>query len=313
MELTPTLPLLAILAAIGVGTGTLGAILGTGGGVFLIPVLVLGFDVPMRFAIGTSILSVIATSTAVAITNVERGTANMRLGMTLEIGTSLGAIVGGLTAGVIRGDILEIIFGLVLVPTAVVMWRKRAEDGESGEQATTPASEPATTQAAAAALSGGGLPQEGQRSLGRLGATYFDTALGREISYRVQRVWAGLGISVMAGILSGLLGIGGGVFKVPAINLLCGVPIKAAAATSNFMIGVTAAASAFLYLGRGDVHPAMTAAVVLGIVLGSVVGSFLNRYVGGLFVKRLFAVLLVGVAAQLLVRAWMEEGGGGHA
>ena len=115
----------------------------------------------------------------------------------------------------------------------------------------------------------------------------------------------------MAGMLSGLLGIGGGVFKVPAINLLCGVPIKAAAATSNFMIGVTAAASAFLYLGRGDVQPAMTAAVVLGIVLGSFVGSFLNRYVGGLFVKRLFAVLLVGVAVQLLVRAWME--GGGHA
>ena len=136
MELTPTLPLLAILAAIGVGTGTLGAILGTGGGVFLIPVLVLGFDVPMRFAIGTSILSVIATSTAVAITNVERGTANMRLGMTLEIGTSLGAIAGGLTAGVIRGDMLEIIFGLVLMPTAVVMWRKRAEDGEAGEAAT---------------------------------------------------------------------------------------------------------------------------------------------------------------------------------
>ena len=111
----------------------------------------------------------------------------------------------------------------------------------------------------------------------------------------------------MAGVLSGLLGIGGGVFKVPAINLLCGVPIKAAAATSNFMIGVTAAASAFLYLGRGDVQPAMTAAVVLGIVLGSGVGSFLNRYVGGLFVKRLFAVLLVGVAVQLLVRAWMGE------
>ncbi len=302
MELTPTLPLLAILAAIGVGTGTLGAILGTGGGVFLIPVLVLGFDVPMRFAIGTSILSVIATSTAVAITNVERGTANMRLGMTLEIGTSLGAIVGGLTAGVIRGDILEIIFGLVLVPTAVVMWRKRAEDGESGEAATNPSAEVGSPQ----------MPKE-KPSLGRLGATYFDAALGREISYRVQRLWAGLEISVMAGVLSGLLGIGGGVFKVPAINLLCGVPIKAAAATSNFMIGVTAAASAFLYLGRGDVHPAMTAAVVLGIVLGSVVGSFLNRYVGGLFVKRLFAVLLVGVAVQLLVRAWMEGGGGGHA
>jgi uncharacterized protein len=120
----------------------------------------------------------------------------------------------------------------------------------------------------------------------------------------VQRLWAGLGISFLAGVLSGLLGIGGGVFKVPAINLLCGVPIKAAAATSNFMIGVTAAASAFLYFGRGEVHPAMTAAVVLGIVFGSAIGSYLNRFLGGLLVKRLFAVLLVGVAAQLLIRAW---------
>jgi uncharacterized protein len=295
MDLTPSLALFATLAAIGVGTGTAGAILGTGGGVFLIPVLVLLFDVPMRFAIGTSILSVIATSTAVASTNVERGTANMRLGMTLEIGTSLGAIAGGLTAGVIRGDILEMIFGLVLIPTAVLMWRKRAEDGESGgAESGRPAA--------------GGVSQEAQprSSLGRLGATYFDAALRREISYRVQRVWAGLGISFVAGVLSGLLGIGGGVFKVPAINLLCGVPIKAAAATSNFMIGVTAAASAFLYFGRGDVHPSMTAAVVLGIVLGSGVGSYLNRFVGGLLVKRLFSLLLVGVAAQLLVRALWE-------
>jgi uncharacterized protein len=303
MELTPTLPLLAILAAIGVGTGTLGAILGTGGGVFLIPVLVLGFDVPMRFAIGTSILSVIATSTAVAITNVERGTANMRLGMTLEIGTSLGAIVGGLTAGVIPGNALEIIFGLVLIPTALVMWRKRAGDAESAKSATAGPTAVKLPQDAEPP------PSLGQLGVGRLGASYSDPALGQEVSYRVQRLWAGWGISVIAGILSGLLGIGGGVFKVPAINLLCGVPIKAAAATSNFMIGVTAAASAFLYLGRGDVQPAMTTAVVLGIVLGSFVGSFLNRYIGGLFVKRLFAVLLIGVAVQLLVRAWM----GGHA
>ena len=100
-----------------------------------------------------------------------------------------------------------------------------------------------------------------------------------------------------------LFGIGGGVFKVPALHLVCGVPIKAAAATSNFMIGVTATASAFLYYGRGDVRPALTAAVVLGVLIGSAIGSYANQFVGGRFVNRLFAVLLLGVAVEMMVRA----------
>ncbi len=124
----------------------------------------------------------------------------------------------------------------------------------------------------------------------------------------MQRLWAGLGVSFVAGNLSGLLGIGGGVFKVPALHLLCGVPIKAAAATSNFMIGVTAAASAFLYFGRGEVRPALTAAVVLGVLVGSVAGSLLNRRVGGTFVQRLFAVLLLAVAVEFFLRAFGARG-----
>jgi hypothetical protein len=103
--------------------------------------------------------------------------------------------------------------------------------------------------------------------------------------------------------MSGLLGIGGGVFKVPALNLLCKVPIKAAAATSNFMIGVTAAASAFLYFGRGEVRPGVTAAVVLGVLAGSAIGSYVNRYIGGRAVTRTFSILLIAVAVQMFVRA----------
>ncbi len=268
------------LFAIGAGSGIAGAILGTGGGVFLIPVLVLVFGLPIHFAVGTSILCVIATSSAVASVNVERGTANMRLGMTLEIGTSLGAISGGLLAAWMSAPILETIFAVVLLPTAALMWRGRKE---TAPDAIAP------------------LPEQSD-STGVLGAKFHDPQLGREVIYRVQRLWAGFGISLVAGIMSGLLGIGGGVFKVPALVLFCGVPIRAAAATSNFMIGVTAAASAFLYFGRGEVQPLITTAVVLGVLAGSAVGSYFNRFVGGRIIERTFAVLLVAVALEMLIR-----------
>jgi uncharacterized membrane protein YfcA len=135
-----------------------------------------------------------------------------------------------------------------------------------------------------------------------LGGSYFDTATQTHVVYRPRRLWAGMLIALVAGNLSGLLGIGGGVFKVPALHLICNVPMKAAAATSNFMIGVTATASAFLYFGRGQVRPAVTAAVVLGVLIGSAGGYSLNRYARGAILRRLFAILLLGVAGQMLAR-----------
>ena len=298
MYLTSTNLIAVVLA--GGFTGVLGAILGTGGGVFLIPILVLGMGVPMHHAVATSILSVIATSSAVAGSNVERGTANMRLGMTLEVATSLGAIAGGLTAGWLAPRTLEGLFAVVLVPTAVMMWRGRTGHGDDAEAGA--GSGPSSASEAAG-------PDSGRdEDLGVLGAEYYDETEGRLVAYRVQRLEAGLAVSFLAGNLSGLLGIGGGVFKVPALHLLCGVPIRAAAATSNFMIGVTAAASAALYYGRGDVRPALTAAVVLGVLVGSAVGTVLNRRVGGGAVRRLFSVLLVAVAVQMFYR--LVSGGG---
>jgi uncharacterized membrane protein YfcA len=283
MYLTPSNLMLVLLA--GAATGLLGAVLGTGGGVFLVPLLVLGIGVPVHYAVATSIVTVIATSSAVAGTNVERGTANMRLGMTLELATALGAIVGGLAAGLLAPRAMEGLFGVVLIPTAAFMWRGRAE----------PAPGAATPSSAA--------------SVGQLGGQYVDEWLGRTVTYQVRRLWAGLSASFVAGGLSGLLGIGGGTFKVPALHLFCGVPIRAAAATSNFMIGVTAAASAFLYYGRGEVRPGLTSAVVLGVLLGSAAGPAVGRHIGGTTVRRLFAVLLAAVAVQMLVRA-LRSGGG---
>lgn len=284
--MSPERILIASLA--GSLTGVLGAILGTGGGVFLVPILVLVLGEPMRVAIATSLLAVAATSNAVASVNVERGTANMRLGMALEVATTLGALTGGLTAYWLSPRILEGIFAIVLLPTAVLMWRGREDEAL---RTSTLANDP--TAPGTDALSFGDA----------LGDRYFDEVEGREIGYRVERLGSGLGIALLAGNLSGLLGIGGGVFKVPALHLVCRIPIKAAAATSNFMIGVTAAASAFLYYGHGDVRPTLAAGTVLGVLAGSALGSTLNRSLRGPFVRRLFAALLVVVSLAMLARA----------
>lgn len=278
MNLTPVELLVVGLA--GVATGVIGAVLGTGGGVFLVPVLVVGLGVPVHHAVAASIVTVIATSSAAASANVERGTANMRLGMTLEVATSAGAIAGGLTAALLAPRSLEALFAAVLLPTAVLMWRRGEADPEPG-----------------------GGPEPASADPGPLGGRYPDPATGRTVVYPVRRLWAGLGVSFLAGNLSGLLGIGGGAFKVPALHLLCGVPIKAAAATSNFMIGVTAAASAFLYYGRGEVRPGMTAAAVLGVLVGSAGGSVLSPHLRGGMVRKLFAALLGAVAVEMLYRA----------
>lgn len=297
MLLTPWHAITLVVA--GVATGVLGAILGIGGGVLLIPILVIGLGLPMHEAVATSIISVIATSTAVASTNVERGTANMRLGMTLEIATALGAITGGLTAHLLSSRMLEGLFSIVLVPTAILMWRGRTERLTAGEVLQQTGMKPPSSPLPKPPLTN----SQSQDSLGRLGASFYDPTAGRHVSYRVQRLPWGLLISFVAGNLSGLLGIGGGVFKVPALHLLCQVPVKAAAATSNFMIGVTAVASAFLYYGQGEVQPGLTAAVVVGVLAGSAAGSVLNQYLGGRAVQRLFAILLLAVAVQMVYRA----------
>ena len=298
----PGLMQVGLLVACGLAAGTAGAVLGTGGGVFLIPILLLGFGVPIHYAVGTSIITVVATSTAVAIGNLDRGIANMRLGMTLEIATSLGAVTGGLSAAYLPPGVLETVFAAVLLPTAYAMWRGHGEEG--GGSSDDPALRQATDSPAQAGAIAPIQPAGPGKFTDRLAAEYDDPSLRRRVAYRVHRLWAGLSISFIAGVMSGLLGIGGGVFKVPALNVLCGVPIKAAAATSTFMIGVTAAASAFLYFGRGEVDPRYTSAVVLGVVAGSWVGAYVNRFVGGKAVKRVFAVLLIGVAIEMFGRAF---------
>jgi len=258
----------------GIVTGTIGAMLGLGGGVFLTPFLVLVFNLPMHQAIATSILAVIATSSAGAAMNVERQIVNLRLGMTLEVATVVGAIFGGLTANVLSGEVLSRAFAVLLLCVSFMMlWRMKHSQGIS-----TP-------------IDAGVFP-----------ASFKDEAIGEVVSYSVVHMPWVMGVSLIAGNISGLLGVGGGIFKVPAMNLISGIPLKAATATSNFMIGVTAAASAFIYFAHGHLNPLIASPAALGVLMGSFLGVRINRRIKGAYLTWIFAAVLFVISLKMFWR-----------
>ncbi len=257
--------------------GFFGSLLGIGGGIIAVPSLTLLLHVDIRYAIGASIVSVVATSTSAAISYVREGYANIRVGMLLEVSTVTGALIGAVVAGQVNRQVLFLIFASVMVYTALSMLRSARKADETNSA-----------------------PDTWSRRLGWQGR-YFDDASDRWIEYEARRPGVGLGLSGLAGVISGLLGVGGGIIKVSVMNLLMGVPFKAASATSNFMIGVTAAAGAGVYLTRGEVDPAVAGPVALGVVLGSTIGS---RWLGRIrdrTLKSAFVILLLYIAGQM---AW---------
>ncbi|MEE9288107.1 MAG: sulfite exporter TauE/SafE family protein [Bacteroidota bacterium] len=276
VSLSMSLETILLIAVGGVITGIIGGLFGVGGGIFLIPFLVLLFDVPMHQAIATSIVAVIATSSAAASVNVDRRFTNIRLGVLLETGTTAGAVLGGITANVLSEAVLSRLFGGLIFVVAILMARRLWQRAYSRTET-------------------------GPSERGKLGASYFDPALNEEVRYRVSRIPAGLGVSFLAGNISGLLGIGGGIIKVPMMTLLCGLPMKAAAATSNFMIGVTALASVFIYYANGHVHAMLTGASVVGVLGGSLVGTYLSGKLHGKIITGLFVLILVTIAIRMVL------------
>jgi len=265
---------LLLLLLAGVVTGTIGAMLGLGGGVFLVPFLALAFGLPMHQAIAASILAIIATSSAGAAMNVERRIVNLRLGMTLETTTVIGAILGGVTANLLSGDVLtEIFASLLLLVSFMMIWRIRQR----------------------------GVHEETHQG-GALAATYRDDSTGTIVSYSVRRVPVVMLISLVAGNISGLLGVGGGIFKVPSMNIIGGIPMKAATATSNFMIGVTAAASAFIYFAHGHINPLIVAPAALGVLSGSYLGILLGRRIRSHVLTWVFAIVLLLISIRMFLR-----------
>jgi len=259
-----------LLALTGAITGFVGSLLGLGGGVFLVPLLTLVLGVPIRAAIAASLISVIATASASATVNLDRGLVNLRLGLVLEVATSVGGLAGGLLAAWMSQRQLFFAFALTLTVMGALVALRSKHRNVIADLAVDP---------------------------GRLGGRLLEG--GTEYVYRVRRLSVGLVSSLLAGAISGLLGMGGGIIKVPILNTFCGIPIRVAAATSAFMIGVTAAASVFIYHARGDVVLPLTASVALGALPASLLGAHLADRVQARYLKIIMAVLLLVVAVRM--------------
>jgi len=257
--------------------GYLGALLGLGGGLIVIPGLTLLLHIDIRLAIGASIVSVIATSSGAAAAYVREHLANIRVAMFLEIGTTVGAMTGAYLAGRVHPRWLYVFFGAMLIYSAAAMLR-----GVHAVAAETPVGRLSDWL--------------------RLSGSYFDHIADERVSYPVRRPMAGLGLMYFAGAISGLLGIGSGALKVTAMDLAMGLPMKVSTATSNLMIGVTAAASTGLYFARGQIDPFIAAPVALGVLGGALIGSRQLRHVPSGLLRKLFIVVLLVIAVQMIVR-----------
>jgi uncharacterized membrane protein YfcA len=277
----------SMLLVISFAAGAMGSLLGLGGGIIIVPIMTLFLHIDFRTAAGASIIAVIATSSGSAAAYVRDRLANIRVGMFLEILTSLGAVTGALLVGFISGRIIFLIFALVLLYSLIPAGRKIV----SALRGRTAA------RAAVSAVEGGRIA----RVMG-LGGAYFDPALGRRVEYRLRRVPLGAAIMYVAGLASGLLGIGSGAFKVLAMDSVMGMPIKSSTATSNFMIGVTAAASAGIYFSRGDIDPFVAAPVALGVLAGSLFGARILPKIAGLSIRIAFFVVIAVIGGQMLLR-----------
>ena len=276
-----------LLLIVAVAAGALGSLLGLGGGIIIVPVMTLFLHIDFRTAAGASIIAVIATSSGSASAYVKDGLANIRVGMFLEILTTLGAICGALLVGRFRGSILYVVFALALMYSLVPSGRRILEELRG---------RPRKLERRDSAGSG-------RLALGlSLGGSYFDPALGRQVEYRLRRVPLGAAIMYGAGLASGLLGIGSGVFKVLAMDSVMGMPIKSSTATSNFMIGVMAAASAGIYFGRGDINPFVAAPVALGVLAGSLLGATILPRITGVKIRIFFFAVIAVIGAQMLLR-----------
>lgn len=272
---------LVAIGLLGVASGALGAITGIGGGVVIVPALLLAFGFDFPSAVAASLAAVIATSTTTGGAYVGEGLTNMRLAMTLEVATSIGGISGGLLGVALSERVLAAFFAIAMTVTAYLMIRGAHKSDAATEN----------------------MEARDKSSSGPLDARYFDADAGRKITYHVRRVPLGMGISYGAGIVSGMLGVGGGFIKVPAMNLAMGVPIRVAAATSNFMIGVTAVSSFLVYLGRGEVVLAATTPLVLGTVVGALLGTRFHGRVGERPIQIILATILAVIAIQMALRS----------
>jgi len=264
------------LFALSVGSGFIGALSGLGGGVFIVPALVVLAKMPMKVAVGASLISVVATSAGASVAFVRDGWTNLKVAMVLECATVTGALTGAYLAGVIPTTVLELLFALMMLQSAYFSLEKQEDDLiESGDPIA--------------------------KRLHLMGEVQDET--GKLVHYEVINFPKGGALMVVAGIMSGLLGIGSGALKVMAMDYFMHLPLKVSSATSNFMIGVTAGAGALVFLARGDVATSIAAPVALGVTIGALAGSKLLPHANVRALRMTFVVILVLIALEMGWRA----------
>ncbi len=275
------------LGGTGLVAGLLGSALGVGGGVLIVPILTLALHLPIHVAIGSSLVAIVANSCTAAGIYTKARLTNVKLGLLLETATVPGAIIGGLAAAVIAPSILSALFGLVLLYVAYTMVVRRylmSEDVLSADNSVAPDNTPNNLSSS-------------------LANSYYDQNLGKVVTYKVTHTPAGLGASFFAGVLSSLLGIGGGIIKVPAMNLVMGLPMKAAIATSAFMIAITTTVGALIYYYHGYIDPPfIVAPLIIGVVVGARLGVELTQRARGVLLRRIFGVFLFLVALLMFLK-----------
>jgi uncharacterized protein len=270
------LRILTGLFALAIGAGFVGAISGLGGGVFIVPALVVLAKMPMKVAVGASLISVVATSAGASVAFVRDGWTNLRVAMVLECATVTGAVTGAYLAGIVPTVVLELLFALMMLQSAYFTIQKQGDD-------IVAKGDPLAERLELA----GEVPDD----------------RGQLVHYEVINVPGGAALMVVAGLMSGLLGIGSGALKVMAMDYIMHLPLKVSSATSNFMIGVTAGAGALVFLARGDVPTSIAGPVALGVTVGALAGSRVLPHANVRALRTVFVVILILIAIEMGWRA----------
>ncbi|NVY97160.1 sulfite exporter TauE/SafE family protein [Lactobacillus sp. DCY120] len=275
---------LSLMLVFGVLAGTLGSILGIGGGMIVTPILTVALGLDIKYAIGASIVVVIATSSGATISFLKDEMLNLRVAMFLEIATTVGAILGAALNGWVPKSVLYVLFSLLVLNSCVKMIKKLRH--QSGETAPT------------------GVNPDYLASKLNLDGSYYDKALKKEVNYQVSHVPGGFLMMLAAGLASGLLGIGSGAFKVIAMDNIMRMPLKPSSATSNLMMGVTAAASATVYFFNGTILPQIAGPLALGVVFGAMIGSRIMQHLQPKIIRIIFIPILLYLGIQMLLKGF---------
>ncbi len=277
--------LLLYLGLTGILAGFIGSVVGIGGGVLIVPVLTLLLKIPIHLAIGTSIISVLVTSLAASIRYFRKDVINISLGLTMEIPTTIGGIIGSLAVAFLKNNILFLIFGCFLIAAGIFTFIRNRLYREQ-----VPVSETLS-------------PEKKSNARNSIfDSSYYDESCNRIVEYKIKKVIPGSSISVFAGMLSGLLGVGGGVVKVPVMHLIMNAPLKVATSTSIYMIGITAVVSSIIHFYNGFINPAIVIPVTTGVLIGAVSGSFTALKIKSRYIALIIMIIFTIIGILMFLR-----------